>query len=296
MIPSRAFIWTALVTIVIAVGPACGPKQAEIPPLASGADRLLFDRGMAALEEGDWIRAREYFAEIRDNYPQSELKADARLGVGDTWLGQASTEGYVMAEAEFQDFLNLFPTNPRVDYAQFKLGMVNFARMRGPQRDQSWTRSAIREFEGLIQRYPNSQHIGEARGYLREARDRLSEAEYVVGHYYYRRKWWPGAIERFRLILDTDPAFSGRDRVYFHLGDALRQEGEPEEGLAFLERVVNEFPESEFASAAQEAASEALIELAAQAENPDPSQPGDENADQSPTESAPSESTATDPL
>ena len=285
----------AAVAVVIALGIACGTKEAEIPAASIDADRLLYERGAAALEEEDWLRAREYFVEIRDNYPQSPLRADARLGIGDTHLGQGSMEGYVAAEAEFLDFLTLFPTSERANYAQFKLGVVHFAQMRGPQRDQSSTRNAIREFEALIQRYPDSVHVSEAREHLRQARDRLSESEYVVGHYYYRQKWWPGAIERFRLILDTDPAFAGRDRVYYHLGEALRQEGEPEEGLAFLERVVNEFPDSEFASAAATAAGEALTEIAAQAENPDPADPDDENADQPPTASPAGESAAAVP-
>ena len=285
----------ATVAVVIALGIACGTKEAEIPATSIDADSLLYERGAAALEEEDWLRAREYFVEIRDNYPQSPLRADARLGIGDTHLGQGSMEGYVAAEAEFLDFLTLFPTSERANYAQFKLGVVHFAQMRGPQRDQSSTRNAIREFEVLIQRYPESVHVSEAREHLRQARDRLSESEYVVGHYYYRQKWWPGAIERFRLILDTDPAFAGRDRVYYHLGEALRQDGEPEEGLAFLERVVNEFPDSEFASAAATAAGEALTEIAAQAENPDPADPDDENADQPPTASPAGESAAAVP-
>ena len=291
----RTLVSLVAVAVLVATGPACGPKEPEILPTTIGADRLLFERGTAALEEGDWIRAREYFAEIRDNYPQSPLRADARLAVGDTYLGQGSAVSYVMAEAEFQDYLKLFPTSERADYAQFKLGVVHFQQMRGPQRDQSSTRNSVREFQLLIQRYPDSDFVAEAREHLREARDRLSESEYVVGHYYYRQKWWPGAIERFRLILDTDPAFAGRDRVYYHLGDALREEGEPEEALIYLERVADEFPESEFAPAAADSAGAARIDVETKGEDEDPNaaDSGDDNADQS---SSPSDATADEPL
>lgn len=251
---------------ILGITVACGPKEPEITPTTLEADRLLFERGSTELAEGKWIRARTYFMEIRDNYPQSTFRADARLGIGDSFLGQRSIEGYVAAQAEFEDFLALFPTNPRVDYAQFKLAMVHFEQMRGPERDQSSTRNAIREFEQLIQSYPDSQHVDDARARLRDARDRLSEAEFLVGLYYYKQKWWPGAIERFRAIVDSDPAFSGRDRVYFHLGHALQQEGEPAEALPYLERVVEEFPDADFASEAVTAISEAQEALAAEAE------------------------------
>jgi hypothetical protein len=62
----------------------CGGGQPEITPATLDADRLLFARGTLALEDGDWIRAREYFTQIRDNYPQSAFRAEARLRVADT--------------------------------------------------------------------------------------------------------------------------------------------------------------------------------------------------------------------
>ena len=240
------YVRVAMLAMLLGISVACGPKEPEITPTTLEADRLLFERGSAALAESKWLRAREDFVEIRDNYPQSTFRADARLGIGDSYLGQRSVEGYVAAQAEFEDFLALFPTNPRADYAQFKLAVVHFEQMRGPERDQSSTRNAIREFETLIQGYPDSQHVNDARDRLRDARDRLSEAEFLVGLYYYKQEWWPGAIERFRTILDSDPGFSGRDRVYYHLGYALQQEGEPAEALPYLERVVEEFPNADF--------------------------------------------------
>ena len=152
--PTQTWIVTAVILITLS---GCGPKEAEITLGTIDADKLLYARGTAALEEGDWVRAREYFVEIRDNYPQSPLRADARLGVGDSFLGQGQIEGYFSAKAEFEEFLSLFPTNPRMDYARFKLGMVHFKQMRGPELDQSSTREAIREFEDLIQRHPDSE-------------------------------------------------------------------------------------------------------------------------------------------
>ena len=333
--PTQTWIVTAVILITLS---GCGPKEAEITLGTIDADKLLYARGTAALEEGDWVRAREYFVEIRDNYPQSPLRADARLGVGDSFLGQGQIEGYFSAKAEFEEFLSLFPTNPRMDYARFKLGMVHFKQMRGPELDQSSTREAIREFEDLIQRHPDSDLVSQAREFLRQARDRVSESEYLVGTFYYRRKWWPGAIERFRFILDTDPAFSGRDRLYYYLGSALRREGEDlgraeelarhaaaqfqskaaqeartqaldeatealnkriaaqEEALLFLERLVDEFPEAEFAPAAATAVRELRTELAAQAENPNLADPANDKSNQSSNTSPQGESTAAHPL
>ena len=74
-----------------------------------------------------------------ESYPQSPLRADAKLGVGDTFLGENNAASYVYAQNEYREFLAFYPTNPRADYAQMQLGMVHFNQMLSPQRDQTET-------------------------------------------------------------------------------------------------------------------------------------------------------------
>ena len=231
---------------------ACGDRPPEITPATLEGDRLIFERGTAALEGGDWLRAREYFTELRDNYPQSAFRADARLGLGDSFEGEGSSESYVSALDEYRQFLALYPTHERADYAQYKLGGVYFNQMRRPERDQSQTHNAVTEFELFVQRYPDSPLMSQVRANLRTARDQLSEANFVVGRFYYRNKWYPGAIDRFEVILTEDPGYTDRDEVYFHLADAYRQTGRTDEALPLFERLVEEFPETEYIEQATE--------------------------------------------
>jgi hypothetical protein len=80
-------------------------------------------------------------------------------------------ESLILAVNEYREFLTFYPTSPRADYAQLKLGMTHYKQMRKPQRDQSETREAIREFETFVERYPNSALMPEGKQHLREARD-----------------------------------------------------------------------------------------------------------------------------
>jgi len=231
---------------------ACGNRRPEITPSTIDADRLLYERGLEAFKEESWLRAREYFAQIRDNYPQSSYRADARLGVADTYFEEGSAESYVQALSEYREFLSLYPTHPRAGYAQYKLGMVHFEQMRRPERDQTETRQALEEFGTFVERYPNHELEREVRAKLREARDRLSESSFKVGHFYYRINWYPGAIERFKAVLKEDPAYSKRDELYFYLADALARSGQAAEALPYFEQVIQEFPESRFVQRAQD--------------------------------------------
>jgi outer membrane protein assembly factor BamD (BamD/ComL family) len=77
-----------------------------------------------------------------------------------------------------------------------------------------------------------------------------------VGFYYFRVKWYPGAIDRFRDVLATDPAFSNRDAVYYHLAESLYRTDKQAEALPYYERLLREFEKSEFLEMAQKRVSE----------------------------------------
>lgn len=225
---------------------ASGGRRNAVPPGTQQPDQFLYERGNEELGRKRWLTAREYYKQVTETYTQSPVRPDAKLGVGDTYLGEGSPEALVLAIAEFQEFLSFYPTHPRADYAQYKLGMAHFKQMRAPQRDQTETRETIREFETFVVRYPNSQLMPEVRAKLREAKDRLSEAEFEVGRFYYRIRWFPGAIDRLTTILRDDPEFSGRDGVYFYLGESMMKVGRDAEALPYFERLLKEFEQSQY--------------------------------------------------
>jgi outer membrane protein assembly factor BamD len=225
---------------------ACGSRDPNPPVGTPEPDKFLFDRGMEELGKRRWLTAREYYRQLIDGYPQSAFRAEAKLGIGDTYLGEGTLEAQVLALNEYREFLTFFPTHQRADYAQYKLGMAHFDQMLAPDRDQTETREAIREFEAFLERYPQSELLPEVQKRLREAKDRLSEHDYRVGLHYYRIKWYPGAIGRFKPLLDRDPEYTNRDAVYFYFGESLLKSNLPAAALPYYERLVKEFERSEY--------------------------------------------------
>jgi len=241
----RTRLWVLAALLAAATACGGGPKNA-IPTGTAAPDEYLYMRGTTALMMQKWLDARQYFQQIVDNYPQSPRRPDAKLGLGDTYLGEGTTEALVFAANEFREFLQFYPVHARADYAQYKLAMSHFKQMRAPERDQTETREAVKEFDAFFERYPMSMLTPEVRQKWREARDRLSQASYRVGFYYFRAKWYPGAIDRFKEILKDDPGYSGRDAVYFYLAESLTKADKKAEALPYFERLVAEFDQSEF--------------------------------------------------
>jgi outer membrane protein assembly factor BamD len=252
----------ASVLVILALASGCSREKNVVPTGILEGDKYLMDRATELVGKKKWFQAREYYRQLVDNYPQSSYRPDAKLGLGDTYLGEKSAESLVLAQNEYREFLTFYPTHPRADYAQFKLGMSHFQQMLAPDRDQTETKEAVAELTLFIQRYPSSALIEEGRQKLREARNRLTESEYRVGYFYWRNRWYPGAIDRFRAVLKTDPEYPKRDAVYFHLGDSLLKMGRRAEAVPYFDRLVKEFEKSEYLAKAQLAMKELPAEPA----------------------------------
>jgi outer membrane protein assembly factor BamD len=233
--------------VLAALAAACassGPKKP--PPGSLEPDKFLYERGIENLEKKRWLVAREYFRQLIDSYPQSPHRADAKLGLGDTFLGEKSAESYVLAANEFREFLNFYPTHDRAHYAQFQLAMTSFRQMRAAMRDQTETRDAIRELQVYLTRFPDRPLAAEARTKLREAKDRLADWDSGVAQHYFRIKWYPGVIGRLMPLLKSDPEYTRRDGVYYLLGESYVKIQRPAEALPYFDRLVKEFEQSEY--------------------------------------------------
>ena len=248
---ARSLVCILIVALVSAC--ASGPKKPPVGTLEP--DKFLAERGTEELNKKHWLTSREYFRQLMDSYPQSTYRADAKLGLADTYLGEGSAESNVLAINEYREFLSFYPTHPRADYAQFKLGMCHFYQMHGPDRDQTETQSAIAELTTFVQKFSTSALLSEGRARLREARDRLSDSDYRVAYFYLRtQKFPPAAIDRFNAILKSDPEYSRRDAVYFYLAEALLKVNRSAEALPYLDRLIAEFETSEYLELARKLA------------------------------------------
>lgn len=238
---------TIWVLVLLAAASACASAPKTPPVGSEEPDRFLWERGTDALNKKRWLVSREFFRQLMDSYPQSPYRADAKLGIGDSYLGEGSLEGQVLAVNEYREFLSFYPTHDRADYAQFKLAMTHFYHMRAPARDQTETREAIAELTTFVQRYPNSKLMAEATDKLRQAKDRLADHEFGVGMHYLRsRTSVIGAIDRFAILLKNDPQYTRRDAVYFQMAQALVLLQQPAAAIPYLDKLLAEFEQSEY--------------------------------------------------
>src|SRR5690242_13258196 len=219
---------------------ACTNKKVNNPLANVGSkqpDKVLFDRAMDAMKHNRFDVARITLQTLINTYPDSEFIARAKLAVGDSWYAEGTTAAYQQAEVEYKDFITFFPNLPEAAEAQLKIANMHYKQMEKPDRDYTHAMRAEDEYRQLIQQFPDSKLVPQAKQRLREVQEVLAERQYRIGRFYYLRESYIAGIARLKTLTDTYPLYSKSETALFMLGDSYEHE-------IGLTRASNRLPES----------------------------------------------------
>src|ERR1700732_4262806 len=193
---------------VLAFAVGCSNKKVNNPLSNVGSkqpDKVLFDRAMDAMKHNRFDVARITLQTLINTYPDSEFIARAKLAVADSWYAEGDGTSLNQAEIEYKDFITFFPNMPEAAEAQLKIANIHYQEMEKPDRDYTHAVRAEEEYRSLIQQFPDSKLVPEAKQRLREVQEVIAEREFRVGRFYYLRQSYPAAIARLRSLGDKDP-------------------------------------------------------------------------------------------
>lgn len=229
-----AFLMKQLISILFLVLLAgCATPEPPFDPVTA------FQDAEANMRKEDFEKARKGFQTIQEKSPDKSYDAAIMLRIADTYFGD---EKYEEALVEYRNFLNYHPVNKDSVYAQFQIAMCSFKQFTTSDRDPEPTRTALREFEKTLQKYPASVYAEEASKNISICRDRLAEYELYVGRFYYRKKSYQPAVGRFDRVLQEYPgSLSEKDALYYK-GLSQLGLGEKNKARDTFERLVSKYP------------------------------------------------------
>ncbi len=251
----RALTAAALAAAVLVTATACGKRGVEedLAALSSNSDKVIFEAGEEAVKSREWEPARQHFRRIIEGLSSSPLVPAARIAVADSYFEEGGTASYILAVAAYRDFLTLFPSHPRSDYAQYQVAESYFRQMNGPDRDQTPTRHALEEYQRLLTLYPKSSYADIAGSRVKECRLTLARSEFAVGYFYAKtREAYRAAVLRYEGLLKDYPEYDRVDEVLFRMAEALVKEDRATEAAPHLARLLKDYPTSEYVAPAQE--------------------------------------------
>ncbi len=226
-------------------------RPAFDPELTKLTKEQLFDRGEEQFAKKRYQRSRTYYSYVYESFPNDPLGRRSLLRVADTYYAQGDPVNLVEAQYKYRDFINRYPGSDRADYAMLQIAMVAYKQMEKPDRDQQKTREAVEKFNDMLRTFPNSALRPEGEKRLQEALDRLAKHEHIVARFYIKRRSYVSALQRLNYIVDTYPNYRERDAVFYDLGTSLAGLGRKAEARLYFERVISEFPKSDYADKAK---------------------------------------------
>jgi outer membrane protein assembly factor BamD len=159
----------------------------------------VYNEGMKALEGGDVLFAAKKFNEAEILFPQSDWAPNSALMAAYAYYAQ---DYYSDATAEIQRFIKVYPKHKNLDYAYYLLATVYYEQIVDEKKDLQSILNAKNTFEIVINTFPNTEYALDAEFKMSLIDEILASKEMYLGRYYFDKKKWIPAINRFKTVID----------------------------------------------------------------------------------------------
>ncbi|MEE9356329.1 MAG: outer membrane protein assembly factor BamD [Methylococcaceae bacterium] len=161
-----------------------------------------------AMESENYAKAIELLEKLEARYPFGPEAAQAQIDVAYAYYKNGDHEASIAATDRF---IKIHPRNPSVDYAYYLKGLVNYNRQIGfverflpidsSQRDPAPARDAYRNFEDLLERFPDTKYAKDAKKRMTSLRNNLAMYEIHIARFYMKRDAYIAAANRASKII-----------------------------------------------------------------------------------------------
>ncbi len=158
-----------------------------------------YNEGKKSLEQGDVLFAAKKFNEAEILFPQSDWAPRSALMAAYSYYIQ---DYYGDAIAELQRFKKIYPKHENIDYAYYLLAICYYEQIVDEKKDLESINKAKENFNFILLNYPNTDYSSDAEFKIDYINDILASKEMYIGRYYFSKKKWIAAINRFRTVVD----------------------------------------------------------------------------------------------
>ena len=187
-----------------------------------------YEEGVKSLESGDVLFAAKKFNEAEILFPQSDWAPKSALMAAYSYYTQ---DYYEDAIAELIRFTKVYPNHKNLDYAYYLLANSYYEQIVDEKKDLQSILDAKKSFIVVMTNYPNTDYALDSEFKVDLINDTLASKEMYIGRYYFEKKKWIPAINRFRTVIDdfettiyTEEALHRLVEIHYILG--LKNEAE----------------------------------------------------------------------
>ena len=196
----KFFLFFVIFTILVSCTKKDEFKESVIKEKSLDLQVLeAYQEGVKSLESGDVLYAAKKFNEAESLFPQSEWAPKSALMAAYSYYTQ---DYYGDTIAELERFLRVYPLSKNLDYVYYLLGVSYYEQIVDEKKDLQSIIKAKKYFEIIIKNYPNTNYSLDAEYKIELVNDTLAAKEMYIGRYYFDKRKWIPAINRFRVVID----------------------------------------------------------------------------------------------
>ena len=190
----------ALITALLALSGCKGSRERTLQ--RQGPEKL-YQQAKSQLRSYDFNNAIKTYEALTARFPFTNEARQSRLDLIYAYYKAGESESAIDAA---ETFVRENPTHPRVDYAWYVKGLVDFERTPNimekvfrvdlSERPPTTARKSFTAFKTVVEQYPKSDYAHDARKRMIYLRNRLADYEVHVASYYLRRGAFVAAAQR----------------------------------------------------------------------------------------------------
>ena len=203
---TNALMATALITGSLALVGCTSSGHSQLEQLT---ERQYYEEAQDAMDNNKFLQAVERLQQLESRYPFGRYAEQAQLELIYCYY---RTLDYEAAAATAERFIRLHPDHPRLDYAYYMKGLASYSVDRGlierfiptdfSERDMGPARQSFDDFNRLINRFPNSQYVQDARQRMIYLRNLLAAYQIKVANYYMKRGAYVAVAKRAAHVIE----------------------------------------------------------------------------------------------
>jgi outer membrane protein assembly factor BamD len=203
----------------------------------------VYDQGLAKLANGAPQDAAKKFTDLGKQYPGSDW---ARKGLIMTTYAEYQAGDYTTAETSAARYVKEYPKTSEAAYALYLEASSYYAEIPDISRDQDRASKALEAFKKVVQDYPNSEYVSDAKFKIQVTSDQLAGKEMSVGRFYLNRRNYTAAINRFRAVLSNYQTTRHAEEALYRLTEAYMGLGITDEAQTAAAVLGHNFPDSQW--------------------------------------------------
>jgi len=203
VIARRAVLALLLAAAFASVGCKTNDRKQQQNPT------VLYKQATNRLHNYDYNGAIKLYEALTARFPFTDEARQARIDLIYAYYRQGESESAIDAA---DTFIRENPTHPRVDYAWYLKGLVDFERTPNAlehlfhadltKRPPTTARKSFEAFRTVVEQYPKSAYAYDSRQRMVYLRNRLANYDVHVAEYYMRRGAYIAAAQRANYAIE----------------------------------------------------------------------------------------------